>query len=133
MISPATSRLIRVEFWQEDVSVAIHVMKFSISLKQGNDGTALGVVVFSPQKDFFFFKSETELTAGILKKRSKAHKRLKERFLIRQNRTKRANFRGSLLFQVRTTTQQKTVKPIYLVSVSCLIVSLFSAVLLYVA
>ena len=27
------------------------------------------------------------------------HKRLKERFLIRQNRTKRANFRGSPLFQ----------------------------------
>ena len=33
-------------------------------------------------------KSETELTASILKKkRSKTHNRLKERFLIRRNRT----------------------------------------------
>ena len=44
-------------------------------------------------------KSETELTASVLKKRSKTHKRLKERFLIRRNRTKRSNFRGSPLFQ----------------------------------
>ena len=33
--------------------------------------------------------------------RSKTHKRLKERFLSRRNRTKRANFRGSPLFQAR--------------------------------
>ena len=32
-------------------------------------------------------------------KRSKTHKRLKERFLMRQNRTKPANFQGSPLFQ----------------------------------
>ena len=32
-------------------------------------------------------------------KRSKTHKRLKERFLIRQNRTKCANFQGNNLFQ----------------------------------
>ena len=45
-------------------------------------------------------KSETELTASVLKKkRSKTHKRLKERFLIRRNRTTRANFRRSRLFQ----------------------------------
>ena len=44
-------------------------------------------------------KSETELTASVLKKISKTHERLKERFLIRQNRTKRANFRGKPLFQ----------------------------------
>ena len=37
-------------------------------------------------------KSETELTASVLKKRSKTHKRLKERFLIGWNRTKRAKF-----------------------------------------
>ena len=43
-------------------------------------------------------KSETELTASVLKKRSKTHKRLKERFLLRRNRTKRANFRGNPLF-----------------------------------
>ena len=41
--------------------------------------------------------------------RSKTHKRLKEHFLIRQNRTKRANFRGNPFF-----LQQKTVKPTYL-------------------
>ena len=38
------------------------------------------------------------------------HKRLKERFLIRQNRTKRANFRGSPLFQAtyNIKTEKKT-------------------------
>ena len=46
----------------------------------------------------------------------KTHKRLKERFLIRQNRTKRAK---SLFFKLRTTIQQKTVKPTYLLSVWC--------------
>ena len=43
--------------------------------------------------------SETELTTSVLKKRSKTHKRLKELFLIRRNRTKRENFRGNPLFQ----------------------------------
>ena len=44
------------------------------------------------QKLSFPTKSETGLTAIILKKRSKTHKRLKERFLIRPNRTKHARF-----------------------------------------
>ena len=44
-------------------------------------------------------KFETQLTASVLKKIFKTHKRLKERFLIRRNRTKRANFRGNPLFQ----------------------------------
>ena len=43
--------------------------------------------------------SETGLTASVLKKRSQTHKRLKERFWIGRNRAKRANFRGSPLFQ----------------------------------
>ena len=52
--------------------------------------------------------------------RSKTHQRLKERFLIRRNRTKRANSRGNPLFQATyNTTQQKTVKPTYLSSVCC--------------
>ena len=38
--------------------------------------------------------------------RSKTHKRLKERFLIRWNRTKRANFRGKPLFQARYCVAQ---------------------------
>ena len=37
---------------------------------------------------------------SVLKKRSKTHKRLKERFLIRRNRTKCAKFRGKPLFQL---------------------------------
>ena len=37
-------------------------------------------------------KCEAELTASVLKKRSKTHKRLKERFLIGWNRTKHADF-----------------------------------------
>ena len=41
-------------------------------------------------------KSETELTASVLKKDPK---RLKERFLIRRKRTRRANLRGKPLFQ----------------------------------
>ena len=53
-------------------------------------------------------KSETELTARVLEeeKRTKARKRLKERFLTGRNRTKRANFRGKPLFQA--TYNRKT-------------------------
>ena len=56
-------------------------------------------------------QSETELTASVLQKRSKTHKRLKERFLIRRNRTKRANFPGNPLFQAtynNTTENSQT-------------------------
>ena len=41
---------------------------------------------------------------------SKTHKRLEERFLIGRNRTKRANFRGSPLFQATYKKQQQTNK-----------------------
>ena len=37
-------------------------------------------------------QSETAFTASVLKKDPETHKRLKERLLIRQNRTKRAIF-----------------------------------------
>ena len=53
-------------------------------------------------------KSETELTAIVLKKRFKTLKILKERFFIGRNRTKRAHFRGSPLFQA--TYNRKTEK-----------------------
>ena len=66
-------------------------------------------------------KSETELTANVLgeKKRSKTHKRLKERSLIGRNRTKRANFRGSHLFQATydIKTEEQTINSTYLVKV----------------
>ena len=50
-------------------------------------------------------------TALLQKKRSKAHKRLKERFLIGRNRTKRANFRESPLFQAtyNRKTEEQTI------------------------
>ena len=59
--------------------------------------------------------------------RSRTHKNLKERFLIRRNRTKRAIFRESLLFQVpynnkttlKTTTDKQTINSTYFVSVGC--------------
>ena len=54
-------------------------------------------------------KSETELTASVLKKRSKTQKRLKERLLIGRNRTKRANFRGNSLFQATHNTTKTVV------------------------
>ena len=41
----------------------------------------------------------TELTASVLKKSSKTDKRLRERFLVGQNRTKCANFLGVPFFQ----------------------------------
>ena len=50
---------------------------------------------------------------GTLANGSHTHKRLKERFLIRRNRTTRANFEVVLFFKLRTM-QQKTVKPTYL-------------------
>ena len=56
-------------------------------------------------------------------KKSRTHKRLKERFLIGWNRTKRANFWGSPLFQAtyNITTERKTttINSTYLVSVRC--------------
>ena len=53
--------------------------------------------------------------------RSKTNKRLKERFLIGQNGTKRANFRGSALFQATydVKTEKQTIDSTYLVSVGC--------------
>ena len=60
-------------------------------------------------------KSETELTASVLKQkeqeRPKTHKRSKERFLTGRNRTKRANFRGSPLFQATNNikTEKQTI------------------------
>ena len=47
---------------------------------------------------------------------SKTHKRLKERFLIRWNRTKSAHFEEVIFLKLRTTIQQKTVKPSYMFS-----------------
>ena len=57
-------------------------------------------------------KSETELTASVLKKRSKTHMRWKERFLIGRNRTKHANFQGSPLFQAMYSikTEKQTIQ-----------------------
>ena len=40
--------------------------------------------------------------------RSKTHKRLKEHFLTRQNRTKRTNFRGNPLFQATHITTENS-------------------------
>ena len=61
------------------------------------------------------------LESSTLSSRSKTHKRLKERFLIGGNRTKRANFRGSPLFQARYNikTEKQTINSAYLVSVRC--------------
>ena len=56
----------------------------------------------------FTDESEIELTASVLKKRSKTHKRLKERFLIIPNRTKRANFRCNHLFRTTYSTTENS-------------------------
>ena len=55
------------------------------------------------------------------KKKSKIDKRLKQSFLFRRNRTKRANFRGSPLFQstYNNKTEKQTISSTYLVSVGC--------------
>ena len=59
----------------------------------------------------------------ITDKRSKTHKMWKERFLIRRNRTKRATFRGSPVFQAtynnNNKTEKQTINSTYLVSVGC--------------
>ena len=54
-------------------------------------------------------------------KRSKTHKRLTERLLILQNRTKRANFRRSPLFQAtyNEKTEKRAINSTFLVSVGC--------------
>ena len=51
-------------------------------------------------------------------------KRLKERFLIRRNRTKRANFRGSPLFQAtynNTTENSSRILLFLTYSINCVI------------
>ena len=56
------------------------------------------------------------------KERPKTYKRLKERFLIGRNRTKRASFGGSPLFQATYNVKTfffKTINSTYLVSVGC--------------
>ena len=53
------------------------------------------------------------------KVRSKTHKRLKERFLIRRNRKKNVQIFEVILFFKLRTIQQKTVKPTYLLPVRC--------------
>ena len=53
--------------------------------------TSCQAVVLVACTTLFRRKSETELTASVLQKRSKTHKALKERFSIRRNRTKRAH------------------------------------------
>ena len=57
-------------------------------------------------------------TRCTLSKRSKTHKRLKERFLTGRNRSKRANVRGSPLFQAtfNTKTEKQTINSTYLAS-----------------
>ena len=64
-------------------------------------------------------KTETEWTASVLKKRSNSHNRWKECFLTGRNRTKRANFRGSPLFQAtyNVKTEKQTNNLTYLASV----------------
>ena len=50
---------------------------------------------------------------------SKTHKRLKERLLIGRNRTQRAHFRESPIFQTTydiKTEEEKTINSIYLMS-----------------
>ena len=51
--------------------------------------------------------------------RSQTHKRLKERFLLGRNRTKRAHFRGSPLYQTtyNRKTEKQTINSTYFVSV----------------
>ena len=56
----------------------------------------------------------------MIERRSKAHKRLKEHFLIGWNRTECANFEEVLFFKLRTPkTEKQTINLAYLVSVGC--------------
>ena len=64
--------------------------------------------LISSAETYFSQKNLKQLTASVVKKDPKTHKRLKENFLIRRNRTKCANFRGNPLFQA--TYNMKTGK-----------------------
>ena len=61
-------------------------------------------------------KSNDQINESEMDILSKTRERLKERFLVRRNRTKRANFRGSPLFKQRTKQQQKNKQLIQLTS-----------------
>ena len=62
--------------------------------------------VYGPTSGLFPFRKSTPLT--LWKTKSKTHKRLKERFLIRRNRTKHANFRCNHLFQATYNTTENS-------------------------
>ena len=92
------------------------------SPSRGGDVAVYVFDVNQPKKNKIKIKpTKIELTASVLKKRSKTHKRLKERFLIRRNRTKRANFRGCPLCQAtyNIKTEKQTINSTHLVSVGC--------------
>ena len=55
-------------------------------------------------------KTETELTAGVMKKDQKQTKKMKQPFLIRLNKTKCTNFQGNPLFQ--SYIQHKNSRPL---------------------
>ena len=55
---------------------------------------------------YLFKKSETGLTASVLKKDPKTHKRFKKRFLIRQKKTKCEFSRKSSFSKLRTIQKQ---------------------------
>ena len=71
----------------------------------------------SPFPHIKIIKSETELTASVLKKDPK-HTNLKERLFIGRNRKIRAKFRGNPLFQAtyNTKTEKRAINSTYLVS-----------------
>ena len=99
---------------QAELSVdSIHVEELNLPFSSSVRGLGMLVDTSSPE---YKKKSETEFTASVLKKRSKTHKRLKERFLIGRNRTKCANFRGSPLFQAtyNIKTEKQTTYSAYL-------------------
>ena len=67
-------------------------------------------------------KSETELTASVLGKKNRKHTEdQREHFSIAQNRTKRAHFRGSPLFQAtyNIKTEEANNELTWLLSVKC--------------
>ena len=72
----------------------------------------------------FFLNLKQSWLPAFGKKDPKIHKRWKERFLIRWNRTERAYFRGSPLFQAtykinNINNRKQTINSTYLVSVGC--------------
>ena len=116
---PGTTRDHQTRRTSWSVVLTVKESLYSVGCRERQSIKLVSVAVLQKKKK----KSETELTTSALEKKKKDPKhtkRLKQRFIIGRNRTKRAHFRGSPLFQATHNRKtENTINSTYLASVRC--------------